>query len=620
MLLLLSLGRGTLNVNQRNRGTQILHSARFLGMAVTFLFAISLQNAPAGEDETHLALIDVKGRAEWSRLLDAGLPVLAVYEGRAAVLVSGTELESLSRQDVKVTAVDANHQHNRYYLLHVQGPNLQMVEEHAVVLDYWKDMALLRAEPCGAERAARYGFGLTRLVEWSGTGERTKSPVQSAAESSQWDPFIQSIVSNVSQEEITATIRRLQDFGTRYSYSDSCRAAAEYLSERFSRLDLSVSYDLYEHEGQTLANVVAVRHGRTDSSQICVICGHYDSMNDSGDPWTIAPGADDNASGVGAVVEAARVLSSYDFNSTLFFLCFSGEEQGLIGSEHFAEWASDNGVDIRSVINVDMIAYVADPPHDSWDVNIYGDDLSYDLALFFADMVDHYSCATPCVVRTAHPQPGSDHYPFALKGYRAIFGVDAQLVGAQDHSYCAATGRYAGRKAAAYVKEVAQGKVSRDQIQKEKDRVYAPARRDSGIEWKEFHAGIARINQYYNSEFKTENLFKMGLGALERMEKEFAPQLYALDPHKLLRTVEDLTMLEHSKMIMQASLARKASRMGFQRIDYPEMDPPEWNKFLIAKLENDKFTTSLKEQRFWGNMKEQYEAHNKDYTGVYQGK
>ncbi len=60
-------------------------------------------------------------------------------------------------------------------------------------------------------------------------------------------------------------------------------------------------------------------------------------------------------------------------------------------------------------------------------------------------------------------------------------------------------------------------------------------RRDSGIEWKEFHAGIARINQYYNSEYKTERLFKMGLDALERMEKEFAPQLYALDPHKLLQ-------------------------------------------------------------------------------------
>jgi succinate dehydrogenase/fumarate reductase flavoprotein subunit len=114
-----------------------------------------------------------------------------------------------------------------------------------------------------------------------------------------------------------------------------------------------------------------------------------------------------------------------------------------------------------------------------------------------------------------------------------LYVAGTQLLGGQDHSYCAATGRYAGRKAASYAKGTAQGNISRDQIQKEKDRIYAPTRRDSGIEWKEFHAGIARINQYYNSEFNTENLFRIGLYALERMEKEFAPQLYALDPHKL---------------------------------------------------------------------------------------
>jgi hypothetical protein len=59
--------------------------------------------------------------------------------------------------------------------------------------------------------------------------------------------------------------------------------------------------------------------------------------------------------------------------------------------------------------------------------------------------------------------------------------------------------------------------------------------------------------------------------------------------------------------------------MGFQRIDYPEMDPPEWNKFLIAKLVNNQFTTRLQEQRFWGNMKEEYEKRNADYEGVYKG-
>jgi hypothetical protein len=203
-----------------------------------------------------------------------------------------------------------------------------------------------------------------------------------------------------------------------------------------------------------------------------------------------------------------------------------------------------------------------------------------------------------------------------------LYAAGTQMFSPEDHSHAAATGRYAGRKAAAYAKEVGESKVSRDQIEKEKAKVYAPIKRSGGIEWKELHAGIARIMQYYVSEYKTENLFKMGLGALEKIETESVPSLYALDPHKLMRTLEDLSMLEYAKIIIHASLARKASSrpLMFQRIDYPTPDPPEWDKFLTIKLENDKVKIGEKPQAFWGDMKKQYESHNKDYTGVHKGK
>ena len=58
----------------------------------------------------------------------------------------------------------------------------------------------------------------------------------------------------------------------------------------------------------------------------------------------------------------------------------------------------------------------------------------------------------------------------------------------------------------------------------------------------------------------------------------------------------------------------------FHRIDYPTMDPPEWNKFLTIKQENGKVKTGELPPRFWGDMKQQYEAHNQDYTGVYKEK
>ena len=203
-----------------------------------------------------------------------------------------------------------------------------------------------------------------------------------------------------------------------------------------------------------------------------------------------------------------------------------------------------------------------------------------------------------------------------------LYAAGTQMFAPEDHSYAAATGRYAGRKAVAYAREIAGPSVSRDQIEIIKDRVYAPVRRTSGIEWKELHAGIARVMQYYVSEFRTESLFKMGMDALGKIEAESVPMLYALDPHKLMRTLEDLSMLEYAKIIIQASQARKASSMPlqFQRIDYPDVDPPEWNKFLTIKLENDKVKIGELPPEFWGDMKQQYDAHNKDYEGVYRGK
>ena len=193
---------------------------------------------------------------------------------------------------------------------------------------------------------------------------------------------------------------------------------------------------------------------------------------------------------------------------------------------------------------------------------------------------------------------------------------------AGDHSYAAATGRYAGRKAADYSRQIGEANISKEQVALEKARIYAPIKRSDGIDWKELHAGIARTMQYFCSEYKTESLLKMGLDSLKEIEEVFVPRLYALDPHKLMRSIEDLSLLTHGQIILNASLARRASSrmLNFFRIDYPEVDPPEWNKFVTVKLENGKVKAGELPLDYWGDMKANYEAHNKDYTGVYKEK
>jgi len=202
-----------------------------------------------------------------------------------------------------------------------------------------------------------------------------------------------------------------------------------------------------------------------------------------------------------------------------------------------------------------------------------------------------------------------------------LYAAGTQMFSPEDHSFAASTGRYAGRKAAAYARQVDHAEISAEQIAREKARIYTPIKRTTGIDWKELHAGIARVMQYYVSEFKTEHLLNIALDSLRQIEEEAVPKLYAPDPHKLMRCLEDLSLLTNAQIIIQASLARKASSMplGFQRIDFPALDPPEWNKYLTIRLENGKVKTELIPLTFWGDMKKEYEAHNRDYSGVYQG-
>jgi succinate dehydrogenase/fumarate reductase flavoprotein subunit len=203
-----------------------------------------------------------------------------------------------------------------------------------------------------------------------------------------------------------------------------------------------------------------------------------------------------------------------------------------------------------------------------------------------------------------------------------LYVAGAQMFAAGDHSYAASTGRYAGRKAAAYAAGVDRVSYSKEQITLEKARIYAPINRSDGVDWKELHAGISRAMQMFCSDYKTEKLLGMGLDALKEIEEIHVPRLYALDPHKLMRSIEDLSLLTHGRIILEASLARKASSrvLNFFRIDYPKIDPPEWNKYVTVKLENNKVKAGELPLGYWGDMKANYEAHNKDYTGVYKGK
>src|SRR5690606_13327771 len=103
-------------------------------------------------------------------------------------------------------------------------------------------------------------------------------------------------------------------------------------------------------------DVVAIKRGRHDPQRVIVITGHLDSrVNDVMDVTSDAPGANDDASGVAALIEAARLLSTWDNDATLVFAALSGEEQGLYGGKVLADYAVAQGWQVQAQLNNDIV-------------------------------------------------------------------------------------------------------------------------------------------------------------------------------------------------------------------------------------------------------------------------
>jgi succinate dehydrogenase/fumarate reductase flavoprotein subunit len=162
-----------------------------------------------------------------------------------------------------------------------------------------------------------------------------------------------------------------------------------------------------------------------------------------------------------------------------------------------------------------------------------------------------------------------------------------------NHAGSASTGRYAGRKAVEYLKSADAPSLSREQIREEKARVYGPVTRDEGIGWKELRAGLARIMQDYLGEYKNAETLQMGLAWLDSIRESEAARAYARNPHELVRVLECYSRLDAAEVMIRASLERKASSrsLGFYRLDYPQLDPPEWTKLITLRLEDGEVKT-----------------------------
>jgi hypothetical protein len=274
------------------------------------------------------------------------------------------------------------------------------------------------------------------------------------------NPTVAKVVEEVSEERISAIMKKLESFGTRYVLSEKdspthgIGAAQRWIFEEFKSYSprLQVSYDPFTvKKNQRIANdvdlnnVIAVLPGTMNKDRYVIVSGHYDSIaskrtpgqaaqpNDDGprsaaELEPLAPGVADDASGTAAVMELARVMSQYEFDKTIVFAAFASEEIGLNGSTNYAKKAKEQNLQIEAVLNNDIIG--SEVSGDGRSVNnrvrVFSegpeDSPSRALARYTKEIAERYlpSMTVDMIFRRDRFGRGGDHTPFVREGFAAV--------------------------------------------------------------------------------------------------------------------------------------------------------------------------------------------------------
>lgn len=168
---------------------------------------------------------------------------------------------------------------------------------------------------------------------------------------------VQEIIEMINESTIRKYLEELVSIGPRMTGSQGFKLAADYVRQQFNSFGLETRFQIWSSLGSYLPikiyqckNIEATLNGSFQDSEMIILSAHLDTVE-------VSPGANDDGSGVVALLVAAKILSQFEFNRTIKFVCFSGEELGLLGSRAYVEELYESGEELFIAFNADMIGY-----------------------------------------------------------------------------------------------------------------------------------------------------------------------------------------------------------------------------------------------------------------------
>ena len=251
-------------------------------------------------------------------------------------------------------------------LIIVANDNLKPLEDKAYIGEIVLDSPDLRLEKlynAKVDLSPRKGIKFIRVR----TGKNTYKNIKTILKYDLLSQFSanerNSIINSVNADSIAWFIQNLENFQTRFALHPNRFQVSQWIANQFTRMGYtSVVLDSFLVSEVTFSvwqkNVIAIQEGSDFPNKYIIVGGHHDSINSYDSSMDFAPGADDNASGVAATLEIARVmkLHNYQPRSSLRFVTFAMEELGLYGAFHDADKVTQENLNVAAMINSDMIA------------------------------------------------------------------------------------------------------------------------------------------------------------------------------------------------------------------------------------------------------------------------
>jgi hypothetical protein len=377
--------------------------------ALLLLTSAAVLAAPTEQSLVYLRTDEAGGRA----FSAADLTLLAEVPGGYLGLLSADDLARLASWNVEYRVVVARDDPAYEYVVQydAHGGRATTLPAAAELVGGGEGYRILRLP-------ASDDYALSCLADVQRVFRRplrfVTRPWDQPASTRTVEPDIQAIVAAVNQADLQTTVQTLQNFGTRHSQYAGGATAANWIRDQF----LSYGYTnvVFQDYNTWNDNVVCTKPGSVYADKYVVIGGHYDSLNNSNP--AVSPGADDNATGTACVLAAAKLMASHAFEYTLVFITFSGEEQGLYGSEAWADQAAAQGLDIIGMINLDMLGYRL--AGDAADADLVANTASLPLRDLAYECLATYVPGYVAVNGSLPSGASSDHASFWNAGFRAL--------------------------------------------------------------------------------------------------------------------------------------------------------------------------------------------------------